>query len=115
MPGKLRITCTITPQVEKVHFLDFLEQGTQAREIYERQSTCAGSTFGFDIRGGETEAFRVLDSLRIIKLAVSLGGTESLMEHPVHYDPHRCPGRCQKPFGHGGVALAYQRRDRKCG
>lgn len=36
----------------------------------------------FDIKGGEEEAFRFLDSLKLIKLAVSLGGTESLAEHP---------------------------------
>ena len=32
--------------------------------------------------GGEAEAFRVLNALKIIKLAVSLGGTESLTCHP---------------------------------
>ena len=32
--------------------------------------------------GGEAEAFRFLNSLKLVKLAVSLGGTESLAEHP---------------------------------
>jgi methionine-gamma-lyase len=32
--------------------------------------------------GGEEEAFRVLNALTLVKLAVSLGGTESLAEHP---------------------------------
>jgi methionine-gamma-lyase len=41
-----------------------------------------GTTFSFDIKGGEAEAFRVLNALRIFKLAVSLGGTESLASHP---------------------------------
>ena len=36
----------------------------------------------FDVSGGEAEAFRFLNSLQSIKLAVSLGGTESLAEHP---------------------------------
>jgi methionine-gamma-lyase len=36
----------------------------------------------FDIRGGEREAFAFLNALRLIKLAVSLGSTESLAEHP---------------------------------
>jgi methionine-gamma-lyase len=34
------------------------------------------------VKGGEAEAFKFLDSLKLIKLAVSLGGTESLAEHP---------------------------------
>ena len=36
----------------------------------------------FDIIGGEAQAFRFLNALRLIRLAVSLGGTESLAEHP---------------------------------
>jgi methionine-gamma-lyase len=36
----------------------------------------------FDIKGGEAEAFKFLDGLKLIKLAVSLGSTESLAEHP---------------------------------
>ena len=35
-----------------------------------------------DIKGGEKEAFTFLDNLKLIKLAVSLGGTESLACHP---------------------------------
>ena len=36
----------------------------------------------FDVVGGEHEAFTFLNTLKHIKLAVSLGGTESLAEHP---------------------------------
>ena len=36
----------------------------------------------FDIVGGEKEAFTFLNNLKLIKLAVSLGSTESLAEHP---------------------------------
>ena len=36
----------------------------------------------FDIKGGEKEAFTFLNNLKLIKLAVSLGSTESLAEHP---------------------------------
>ncbi len=32
--------------------------------------------------GGEAEAFRFLDQLQVMKLAVSLGGTETLISHP---------------------------------
>jgi methionine-gamma-lyase len=34
------------------------------------------------MRGGEAEAFRFLNALELIHLAVSLGGTESLAQHP---------------------------------
>ena len=36
----------------------------------------------FDIKGGEKEAFMFLNNLKLMKLAVSLGSTESLAEHP---------------------------------
>ena len=36
----------------------------------------------FDVRGGEAEAFHFLNALKLVKLAVSLVGTESLAEYP---------------------------------
>jgi methionine-gamma-lyase len=70
------------PAVEKVHHLAYLPEGSRVKEVYEAQSDAPGSTFSFDVRGGEAEAFRVLNALQIFKLAVSLGGTESLISHP---------------------------------
>ncbi len=70
------------PKVNRVHSLDFLAEGSEARQVYQTQCTGPGSTFSLDIRGGEAAAFRMLNALRIFKLAVSLGGTESLASHP---------------------------------
>ena len=69
-------------KVEKVHYLPFLGEDTQAGRVYPRQCSGAGSTFSFDIRGGQKAAFAFLNALQIFKLAVSLGGTESLASHP---------------------------------
>ncbi|MBM3622438.1 MAG: cystathionine gamma-synthase family protein [Alphaproteobacteria bacterium] len=70
------------PKVDKVHYLAFLEPGSPAHAAFIRQCTGAGSTFSFDIKGGQKEAFAFLNALQIFKLAVSLGGTESLASHP---------------------------------
>jgi methionine-gamma-lyase len=70
------------PKVDKVHHLDFLDEGSEAQSVFARQCTGAGSTFSFDIKGGEKQAFAFLNALQIFKLAVSLGGTESLASHP---------------------------------
>ncbi|MCD2325195.1 cystathionine gamma-synthase family protein [Sphingomonas sp. IC-56] len=72
------------PKVEKVGYLGFLDRGDDARQadIYRRHCTGAGSTFSLYLKGGEKEAFAFLDSLKIAKLAVSLGGTETLASHP---------------------------------
>ena len=69
-------------KVAKVHYLPFLAAGTASRAVYELQCTGAGSTLSFDIKGGQREAFAFLNALQIFKLAVSLGGTESLASHP---------------------------------
>ena len=72
------------PKVERVGYLGFLEGGEDARQadIYRRHCTGAGSTFSLYLKGGEAEAFAFLDALKIAKLAVSLGGTETLASHP---------------------------------
>jgi methionine-gamma-lyase len=70
------------PQVERVGYLGFLEPGSLQADIYRRHCDGAGSTFSLYLRGGEKEAFAFLDALRIAKLAVSLGGTETLASHP---------------------------------
>lgn len=70
------------PRVKSVWYLDFLPKDHPDRKLYEKQCVTAGSTFSFEIDGGEAEAFAVLDALKIIKLAVSLGGTETLASHP---------------------------------
>ncbi|MFN5981933.1 MAG: cystathionine gamma-synthase family protein [Fluviicola sp.] len=72
------------PKVEKVYYLGFIEKGDNEREkeIFRKQYTSSGAMIAFDVKGGEKEAFQFLDSLKLIKLAVSLGGTESLAEHP---------------------------------
>lgn len=70
------------PKVKTVHYLGFLPPGDPQYELYQRQCLSPGSTFAFEIHGGEAEAFRLLNQLQIIKLAVSLGGTETLIEHP---------------------------------
>ena len=70
------------PKVEHVGYLGFLEEGSRQADIYNRHCTGAGSTFSLYLKGGEAEAFRFLDALKIAKLAVSLGGTETLASHP---------------------------------
>lgn len=42
-----------------------------------------GGTFSFRLAGGEAAALRMLEQVRVFTLAESLGGVESLIEHPV--------------------------------
>ncbi len=69
-------------KIAAVHYLGFLEARDPRRKVFKRQCTAPGSTFSFEVKGGEKEAFALLDRLRVMKLAVSLGGTETLISHP---------------------------------
>ncbi len=69
------------PKVAGVTYLGFLAEGTRQRTVYDRQCNAAGSTFSFDLNGGQAEAFRMLDAVRLMKMAVSLGGSETLICH----------------------------------
>jgi methionine-gamma-lyase len=72
------------PSVEEVYYLgNTAKNGSEAdKKVIAKQFESYGAMIAFDIKGGEKEAFQFLDNLKLIKLAVSLGGTESLAEHP---------------------------------
>ncbi|MFZ1703189.1 MAG: cystathionine gamma-synthase family protein [Saprospiraceae bacterium] len=69
-------------KVKKVYYLGNIRANDPQYTIFKKQYLCAGAMLSFDIMGGEKEAFAFLNRLKLIKLAVSLGGTESLAEHP---------------------------------
>jgi len=86
------------PKVESVGYLGFLKDDRQA-DIYRRHCTGAGSTFSLYLKGGEREAFAFLDSLKIAKLAVSLGGTETLASAPAAMTHLSVPDERKKALG----------------
>lgn len=70
-------------KVEKVNYLGFLdEQKPLQYSIFKKQCLSPGAMLSFNIKGSEKDAFTFLNNLKLIKLAVSLGSTESLAEHP---------------------------------
>ncbi|XOV66162.1 MAG: cystathionine gamma-synthase family protein [Fluviicola sp.] len=72
------------PMVEQVYYLgEMAKNGSEAlKAVISKQYESHGAMISFDIKGGEKEAFAFLDNLKLMRLAVSLGGTESLAEHP---------------------------------
>lgn len=59
-----------------------LFKSRKAKAIYKSQCDGPGSTFSFVVKDDRALAFRILNNLKLFKLAVSLGGTESLVTHP---------------------------------
>jgi len=72
------------PKVEKVYFLGFKKKEGKEWEkaLIKKQYKSSGAMISFDIVGGEKEAFKFLNALKLIHLAVSLGSNESLAQHP---------------------------------
>jgi cystathionine gamma-synthase/methionine-gamma-lyase len=75
------------PKVRGVTYVGFRDEPA-ARAVLARQCRGTGSTFSVRLKGGEAECFRMLDRLKVMRLAVSLGGAETLICHPAtttHY------------------------------
>ena len=70
------------PKIKLVYYLGFIKKDSKNYNTYKNQYTSPGAMISFEIKGGESEAFKFLNNLKLIKLAVSLGSTESLAQHP---------------------------------
>jgi methionine-gamma-lyase len=70
------------PKVRSVDYLGLIADDHPMYDVYRTQCLASGSLIAFEIDGGQQQAFEFLNALQLISLAVSLGGTESLAEHP---------------------------------
>ena len=68
--------------VKTVSFPGIDTMGEKQNEIFKRQCLGSGAMISFEVFGGEKKAFKFLNNLKLIKLAVSLGSNESLAQHP---------------------------------
>jgi cystathionine gamma-lyase len=68
------------PKVSRVHYPGL--QNHPQHDLAKRQMTGFGGMISFNINGKLKEAKTFLESLRLFALAESLGGVESLIEHP---------------------------------
>ena len=70
------------PKITNIHYLGLMDEKHPQFKTYKKQYEGPGAMMAFEIKGGEKEAFAFLNALRLVRLAVSLGSTESLAEHP---------------------------------
>jgi cystathionine gamma-synthase/methionine-gamma-lyase len=87
------------PAIASVNYIRFKPEGSPARLAFERQCRGGGSTFSFRIKGDEAAVFRFLDALKILKMAVSLGGTETLICHPASTTHYAVPRERRQALG----------------
>ncbi|MBA4304238.1 MAG: methionine gamma-lyase [Sphingobacteriaceae bacterium] len=81
--------------VETIHYPGYKRQ----TDIYQKQCSGSGATIGIEIRGGQEAAFRFLNALKLVRLAVSLGGTESLATHPATTTHSNVPENVRAHYG----------------
>lgn len=77
------------PQVSHVHYPGLA--GADPRGLLGRQMAGPGSVLAFEVAGGFAMARRVLAEVRVMVSAVSLGSTDTLIQHPAGLT-HRCMG-----------------------
>jgi len=96
------------PKVAGVTYLGFMAEGTPGRALFDRQCHGAGSTFSFWVDGGEAAAFRMLDQLKLLRVAVSLGGSETLICHSATTTHYNVPIERRRASGieDGGMRLS---------
>jgi cystathionine gamma-synthase len=68
------------PSVQRVYYPGL--PGHPGHEIAAKQMRGFGGMVSFTVRGGEAAALRVCERTRVFTLGESLGGVESLIEHP---------------------------------
>ncbi|MBI5745514.1 MAG: PLP-dependent transferase [Nitrospirae bacterium] len=85
------------PNVKRVYYPG-LESHPQY-ELAKRQMSGSGGMISFEIVGGLKEARRFLEGLKIFSLAESLGGVESLIEHPAMMTHASIPKKDREKIG----------------
>lgn len=87
------------PRVSRVFYPGALVEGDPQHAIFARQCSGPGSLIAFEVQGGREAAYAVLDRFEVFRLAVSLGGTESLVEHPATMTHSDVPGDVLDRYG----------------
>ena len=87
------------PAVNVVHYPTLLAEGSAQHALYKRQCSGPGSLIAFEVEGGVERAYEVLDRFEVFRLAVSLGGTESLVEHPMTMTHADVPPETLETYG----------------
>ena len=86
-------------KIQNIYFPGLKSMGNKQLKIYKSQCLAGGAMIGFEVKGDEKSAFKVLNSLKLIKLAVSLGSNESLAQHPYSMTHCDVPDDIKKKIG----------------
>jgi len=78
--GRIAQWLEARPEVQWVRYIGL--RSHPQHELALRQMSGPGSMISFELKGGMTAGERLMNRVRLAALAVSLGGVETLIEHP---------------------------------
>lgn len=85
------------PKVEWVRYVGLPSH--PQHDLAKKQMTGFGSMIAFELKGGLESGRRVMDNIKLAVLAVSLGGVESLIEHPASMTHASIPAKEREASG----------------
>jgi len=94
------------PAVDKVYFPGL--KSFPQHELAMSQMSLPGAMIAFELKGGVEEGKKVMDSVQICRLAVSLGDAETLIQHPASmtHSPYTREERLEAGISDGLVRLS---------
>jgi len=85
------------PNISKVYYPN--DADSPDYRIMKKQMRSGGGVISFEIKGTKQDAQRLLNELKMIKIAVSLGDTETLIQHPATMTHSVVPEESRKKMG----------------
>ncbi|NDI77973.1 MULTISPECIES: methionine gamma-lyase [Psychrilyobacter] len=94
------------PMIEKVYYPGL--ESHEGHEIAKEQMNGFGGIIAFDVKGGLEAGKKLLNSLELCTLAVSLGDTETLIQHPASmtHSPYTVEERAASGITEGLVRIS---------
>lgn len=94
------------PKVEEVHY-----PGLKSNKYYElakKQMKLPGAMIAFEVKGGFEAGKNLINNVKLMKLAVSLGDAESLIQHPASmtHSPYSPEERLEGGISDGLIRLS---------
>jgi len=68
-------------------------------DVIKKQMKAGGTTIGIEFNGSKQDAFKFMDSLRIIDISNNLGDSKSLITHPASTTHRRLAPEIQAEMG----------------
>jgi methionine-gamma-lyase len=85
------------PKVSKVYYPGLLSH--PQHELAKKQMKCFGGVLSFELKGGRDAGIELMNQVKLCSLAVSLGDTETLIQHPASMTHSVIPFEKRKQMG----------------